>query len=82
MPRTTNKQNLQQPDTSTKTIIERLQTMTTAMTIPQVATLLSMDKATLYRHARAGKVPTIEFCGNIRIDPQELARTLLASRAK
>jgi excisionase family DNA binding protein len=60
-------------------VLEQLDKMTEAMTVPQVAKLLGIDSATLYRHARSGKLPSFRVVGIIRIDPRDLASCIRES---
>jgi hypothetical protein len=60
-------------------ILAILEARTTAMTIPEVSELLQIEPATLYRHARNGKLPTFRIAGVIRVNPAALATTIRAT---
>jgi hypothetical protein len=60
-------------------ILEQLDKMTEALTIPEVAAMFHKDKRTIYRHAQSGKLPSFRFFGSVLVDPAVLAAFMRAT---
>ncbi len=55
-------------------IIETIENRETALTVDGLATLLNSSPKTLYKAISAGRLPAVRIGGNIRLDPQDVAR--------
>ena len=58
------------------TIIDRLKSIERALTVSELAALLSMSQRTIYQHAAAGRIPALRIGGAVRFDPSEVAKWL------
>jgi excisionase family DNA binding protein len=50
--------------------------MDRALTVEQLAVLLSMSKRTIYEHAASKRIPCFKIGSSVRFDPDELANWL------
>lgn len=58
------------------TLIEQLRSRKSALSVTELAKLLSMGKRTLYCGIQAGRIPSIHVLGTVRLDPQQIATWL------
>ena len=58
------------------TLIEQLRTRNSALSVPELAELLSMGTRTIYTGIKAGRIPSIRILGTVRLDPQQIANWL------
>ena len=63
-------------------IIELIQSKQNAMTIEELATMLSQSPKTLYKAVNRGSLPAFRLGGSIRLDPHEVAEWLRKRRTK
>jgi excisionase family DNA binding protein len=57
-------------------ISEQIERFDHALTAPQLAKLLAVDKATVYRMAQDGTLPCFRINSAVRFDPRAVARAL------
>lgn len=57
-------------------LIERLESRTGAMKVPELCELLGVDDKHIYRMAARGSLPSFHVGGAVRFDPQEVAKWL------
>ena len=57
-------------------IADQVEQSTHALTAPQLAELLAVDKATVYRMAQAGTLPCFRINSAVRFEPRVVARAL------
>ena len=62
------------------TLVARLRAMETALSVSDLAELLSMGRNTMHVWVRSGKVPSYKIGNTIRIDPIEAADWLESRR--
>ena len=60
----------------TLSITERLERFDHALTAAEVASLLSVSKITIFKHARTGRIPSFRIGTLVRFNPQTLAKWL------
>ena len=65
-----------------RTIVERLERMTSALKVEELAELLAVTPAHLYSLASRGLMPSMRIAGAIRLDPQEIAVWLRSRTVK
>jgi len=46
------------------------------MKAPELATILSVSKITIYKRAKAGEIPSFQIGTSVRFDPAEVAKWL------
>lgn len=62
------------PDgTAPRTLIQQLEERTTAMSVKELATLLSVGPNSIYDIIKAGRLPCIRIGTTVRLDPKEVA---------
>ena len=57
-------------------IIEKLQKFDRALTVSELAGLLSMSRRTIYEHAAARRIPSMRIGSSVRFDPSAVAKWL------
>jgi excisionase family DNA binding protein len=57
-------------------IVEQLERIDHALTVKELAPILSMSETKLYDMARAGRIPSYRIGGGVRFDPRAVARWL------
>ncbi len=57
-------------------LIEQLEAKRQALTVNELAALLNVSEATIYRQARAGTIPNFKVGNAVRFDPKGVARWL------
>lgn len=55
------------------TIVEQLCTRKSALSVAELAKLLSIGSRTSYAGIQAGRIPSIRILGTVRLDPQQIA---------
>jgi excisionase family DNA binding protein len=55
---------------------EQIENLDRALTAPQLAKLLAVDRATVYRAAKSGALPSFRINSCVRFDPRAVARAL------
>ena len=65
--------NLKAKDDSEQTLIERIASRRTALTLREFAELYSISYRTAFEMATQGRIPAMQIGANWRIDPIELA---------
>lgn len=55
------------------TIVEQLRTRNSALSVAELAKLLSIGSRTIYAGIKAGRIPSIRILGTVRLDPQQIA---------
>ncbi len=55
------------------TIVTRLRSMETALSLTELARILGMGRNTVYTMARSGRIPAYKFGSTLRADPIEIA---------
>lgn len=63
-------------------ILDLIENKANAMTIEELATILSQSPKTLYKAVKKGTLPGFRLGGNIRLDPHEVAEWLRKRRTK
>lgn len=63
-------------------LIELIQSRQNAMTIEELATILSQSPKTLYKAVNRGSLPAYRLGGSIRLDPCDVAVWLRKRRTK
>ncbi len=58
------------------TIIEIVESKPNAMTVEELATLVSQSPKTLYKAIKAGRMPAYRLNGSIRLDPHDIGEWL------
>jgi excisionase family DNA binding protein len=58
------------------TIVEQLRSRKHALTVKELAELLSLDEETVRRYVRRGHIPYFKVGETIRFDPQQVANWL------
>jgi excisionase family DNA binding protein len=56
-----------------KTIVEEIRASKSALTVPKLATLLSLGKRTVYDHIDSGSLPAYKIGTSLRLDPATTA---------
>lgn len=59
-------------------LIEQVRQSKTALTVPKLATMLSMSKRAIYDHVDRGSLPAIRIGTAVRLDPKTTAEWLEA----
>ena len=57
-------------------IAEQIETLKSALTVEQLASFLQVAAKTIYRHTKAGRIPSFKIGNAIRLDPKQIARWL------
>jgi hypothetical protein len=57
-------------------LTEQIESLTSAMTATQLAKLLAMDRASVYRAAKSGALPSFLIGTCVRFDPKQIAACL------
>jgi len=57
-------------------LCEQIENFDRALTAPQLAKLLAVDRATVYRAAQAGTLPCFRIGSAVRFEPRAVARAL------
>ena len=52
-----------------QTLAERIDAIGHALTVKELASMLSISATNLYNQARAGRIPSLRIAGSIRFDP-------------
>ena len=60
----------------TLSLAERIERMDSAMTAVQLAELLNVSKITIFKQAKAGRIPSFRIGTCVRFDPQAVATWL------
>ena len=55
------------------TIVEQLRIRKSALSVAELAKLLSMGTRTIYAGIKSGRIPSIRILGTVRLDPQQIA---------
>ena len=55
---------------------EQIEQIARALTAPEVAKYLNVDKLTIYRLAKAGVIPSFRIASSVRFDPKSVAKYL------
>jgi excisionase family DNA binding protein len=58
------------------TLAERIERMEGAMTAEQLAKLLNVSDITIYKQAKAGRIPSFKIGTCVRFDPKAVAKWL------
>ena len=61
---------------------EQIENLDRALTTPQLARLLAVDRATIYRLAQQGRIPAFRIATAIRFDPRAVAAWLRNREAR
>jgi excisionase family DNA binding protein len=61
---------------NTLTLIEQIAERETAMTVPQLAKILSISSRSIYEHVAEGRLACIRIGSTIRLDPSQTAQWL------
>lgn len=64
------------------TLIEIIESNPNALTVEELATLVSQSPKTLYKAIDAGRLPAYRLGGSIRLDPHDVAEWLRNRRTK
>ena len=63
-------------------IIELIESKTNAMTIEDLATIVSQSPKTLYKAVNRGTLPAYRLGGSIRLDPHDVSEWLRLHRTR
>jgi excisionase family DNA binding protein len=63
-----------------QSLVETLEQIPHALTAVELARLLSVSRITIFKHAKAGRIPSFRIGTAVRFDPRAVA-TWLRSRA-
>jgi len=63
------------PQTS-RTLADRIEETGHALTAKEIATVLSVSRITIFKQARAGRIPSFKIGTSVRFDPHSVARWL------
>ena len=67
---------------SNLSIADQIDAMDHALTVKELAPLLSLSFTTLYNRAREGSIPSYRIGGSVRFDPHIIAGWLRAQECK
>ncbi|HMD16448.1 MAG TPA: helix-turn-helix domain-containing protein [Terriglobales bacterium] len=59
-------------------LADKIADMDHALTTAELAKLLSVNRATIFRHAKANRIPHFHVCVRLRFDPRATAKWLRA----
>jgi excisionase family DNA binding protein len=57
-------------------LVEIVEARRTALTVPELAKMLSLSKVSLYELVKTGRLPAMKIGGSIRLDPKTTAAWL------
>jgi len=57
-------------------LIERIKNMDHAMTADELAEILAVSPVTIFKHAKAGRIPSFRIGTCVRFDPHSVAEWL------
>lgn len=63
-------------------IIEKIETKENALTVEELATIVSQSPKTLYKAVKTGRLPAYRIGGSIRLDPHDVAEWLRDRRTR
>ena len=63
-------------------IIEMIRNKENALTVDELASVMSQSPKTLYKAIKAGRLPAYRIGGSIRLDPHEVAEWLDSRRTR
>lgn len=63
-------------------LADRIDAMDHALTVKELAPLLSVSSTSLYNRAREGRIPSYRIGGSVRFDPHTVAEWLRAQECK
>jgi len=64
------------------TLIELIESKPNALTVEELATMMSQSPKTLYKAVKTGRLPAYRLGGSIRLDPHDVAEWLRKRRTK
>jgi excisionase family DNA binding protein len=69
-------------DSSHRSLADRIEAINHALTVKELAPMLSLSPTKLYNLAREGRIPSFRIAGSVRFDPHAIAEWLRARECR